>query len=294
MAASDVREMLPAERRARIVAALRRHPSVRVASLSEELGVSEITIRRDLLLLEQEGVLARTYGGAMRRQRRTDEPGYQDNVLIHAAQKDQIAQAAAAMIEPRDTVFLGSGTTVAQMLRYIDPKLAARVVTHSLAAAAEARGLSLEIVFLGGLYRPAIDAVEGTWALGMIEHFNADKAFLGADCLDPRAGLTTPSLAVAAIELAMIRRTRGEVAVLADSSKFGLVGAVVVCPLDQIDVVLVDDGIDAEACELIRRAGPQCEVVEGHALRQTQVLGTAARDRRPDQKRKPFPTTREQ
>jgi len=96
LAASNVREMLPAERRARIVAALRRHPAVRVASLSEELGVSEITIRRDLLLLEQEGVLARTYGGAMRRQRRTDEPGYQDNVLIHAAQKDQIAQAAAA------------------------------------------------------------------------------------------------------------------------------------------------------------------------------------------------------
>jgi DeoR/GlpR family transcriptional regulator of sugar metabolism len=280
--------MLPAERRARIVAALRRHPAVRVAALSEELGVSEITIRRDFMLLEQEGVLARTYGGAMRRQGRTYEPGYEDNALTHAAQKDRIAQAAAAMIEPRDTVFLGSGTTVAQMLRYIDPKLAARVVTHSLAAVAEARGLSIELVFLGGLYRPAIDAVEGTWALDMIAHFNADKAFLGADCLDPRAGLTTPSIAVAAIELAMIRRTRGEVAVLADSSKFGLVGAVVVCPLDQIDVVLVDDGIDAEACELIRRAGPQCDVVETHAL------GTDARDRGPDQKRKPFPTTREQ
>ena len=128
MSASNVREMLPAERRARIVAALRRHPAVRVAALSEELGVSEITIRRDLLLLEQEGVLARTYGGAMRRQQRTDEPGYEDNALIHAAQKDRIAQAAAAMIEPRDTVFLGSGTTVAQMLRYIDPKLVARML----------------------------------------------------------------------------------------------------------------------------------------------------------------------
>ena len=124
-----------------------------------------------------------------------------------------------------------------------------------------ARGLRLELVFLGGLYRPTLDAVEGSWPLDMIGHFNADKAFLGADCIDSRAGLTTPSIAVAAIELAMIRRTRGEVVVLADSSKFGLVGAVVICPLDQIDVVLVDDGVDAEVCERIHRAGPRCEVI---------------------------------
>jgi DeoR/GlpR family transcriptional regulator of sugar metabolism len=206
-------------------------------------------------------VLARTHGGAVRRQQLTDEPRYEENVVTHAAEKDRIARAAAAMIEPRDTVFLGSGTTVAHILRHIDPDLEARVVTPSLAAAAEARGLRLELVFLGGLYRPQLDAVEGTWPLEMIAHFYADKAFLGADCLDSRAGLTTPSIAVAAIELAMIRRTRGEVVVLADSSKIGLVGAVVICPLDQVDVVLVDGGVDADVCERIQRAGPRCEVV---------------------------------
>ena len=261
MSASDIREMLPAERRARIVAALRAQPSVRVNALSEDLGVSEITIRRDLVLLEQEGVLARTHGGAVRRHQPSDLPGYEDNAITHAAEKDRIARAAAAMIEPRDTVFLGSGTTVVHILRHVDQQLEARVVTPSLAAASEARGLRLELVLLGGLYRPALDAVEGTWSLDMIQHFNADKAFLGADFLDARAGLTTSSIAAASIELAMIRRTRGEVVVLADSSKFDLVGAVVICPLDQIDVVLVDGGIDAEVCERIRRAGPRCEVV---------------------------------
>ena len=127
------------------------------------------------------------------------------------------------MIEPRDTVFLGSGSTVAAILRFVDPDLEARVVTHSLAAAAEAQGLSLEIIFLGGLYRPQINAVEGTWPIDMIGSFHADKAFLGADGLDAVAGLTTPSIAVAGIELAMIRRTRGEVVVLADNNKIGLV-----------------------------------------------------------------------
>ncbi len=95
----------------------------------------------------------------------------------------------------------------------------------------------------------------------MIGSFNADKAFIGADGLDVTAGLTTPSMAVAGIELAMIRRTRGEVVVLADSNKLGLVHQVVVCPLDQIDLVLVDDGVSQDARARIQRAGPHCEVV---------------------------------
>jgi DeoR/GlpR family transcriptional regulator of sugar metabolism len=258
---AQVREMIPAERRARIVDALRSRRAVRVSSLSAHLGVSEMTIRRDLGLLEREGVLARTYGGAVLRRRMTDEPRYVENVVTHAAQKARLAEAAAAMIEPGDTVFLGSGTTVAQILRHVAPDLEARVVTHSLGAAAEAQGLRLELIFLGGLYRDHLNAVEGPWPLEMIDHFHADKAFLGADGLDPRAGLTTPSIAVAGIELAMVRRTRGEVVVLADSSKIGLVGDVVICPLDQVDVVLVDDGVDADVCEQIHRAGPRCEVV---------------------------------
>ena len=253
--------MLPAERRARIVAALKDKRAVRVPTLSDELGVSEITIRRDLLLLEREGVLDRTYGGAVLKRQLASEPRWDDASSINVAEKDAVAAAAAEMIEPQDTVFFGSGSTVVNILRHVDPHLEARVVTHSLAVASEARGLSLEVLFLGGLYRPQLDAVEGTWPLDMINQVYADKAFLGADGLDIRAGLTTPSMAAATIELAMIRRTRGEVVVLADSSKIGLVGPLVICPLDQIDVILVDDGVDPGVVQQIQRAGPQCEVV---------------------------------
>ena len=241
--------------------ALKDKRAVRVPVLSEDLGVSEITIRRDLLLLEQEGVLDRTYGGAVLKRQMTIESRWDEAVVTHPYQKDAIAAAAAEMIEPQDTVFFGSGTTVVNILRHVDPELEARVVTHSLAVASEARGLKLEVLFLGGLYRPQLDAVDGTWPLDMIKQVNADKTFLGADCLDLRAGLTTPSMAVATIELAMIRRARGEVVVLADSSKIGLVGPLVICPLDQIDVVLVDSGIDPSLVKQIQRAGPQCEVV---------------------------------
>jgi DeoR family fructose operon transcriptional repressor len=148
----------------------------------------------------------------------------------------------------------------------VDPDLNARVVTHSFGVVAAALDLHLELIFLGGLHRPQQNAVEGSWPLEMIGHFHADKAFPGADGLHPSAGLTTPSMAtasiaVAGVELAMVRRIRGEVVVLADHSKIGLVGDAVVCPLDQIDLLLVDDGVDAGVCEEIRRAGPRCEVV---------------------------------
>jgi len=253
--------MIPAERRARIVDALETQRAVKVATLSEALGVSEITIRRDLMSLEREGLLARTYGGAVLRKRSTDDSAREGADGQQVEEKGRIAKAAAAMIEPRDTVFLGSGTTVSQILRYVHPELEARIVTPSLGAAAETQGLRLEIIFLGGLYRPQLNAVEGTWPLDMIGHFHADKAFLGADGLDAKAGLTTPSLAVAGMELAMIRRTRGEVVVLADNNKIGLVCQVVICPLDQIDVVLVDTGVDTKIRKQIQRAGPRCEAV---------------------------------
>lgn len=255
------REMLPAERRARIVTALEDQQAVRVPALSDDLGVSEITIRRDLLLLEQEGVLERTYGGAVIRKQTPAEQHWEDAAGAQAPQKSDIAKAAADMIEMGDTIFLGSGSTAASIVRHLPAGMKLRIVTHNLAAALEARGPHIEFVFLGGLYRPQIGAVEGSWSIDMLAQFNADKTFLGADCLDVAAGLTTPGLAVADLELAMIRRTRGEVVVLADSSKIGLVGAVVICPLDQIDVVVVDSGVDPEVCRQIERAGPQCEVV---------------------------------
>ena len=127
--------MIPAERRARIVEALEAQRVVKVATLSDALGVSEITIRRDLVILEREGLLARSYGGAVLSKRSTDDArARRRRRRKQAAEKARIAKAAAAMIEPHDTVFLGSGTTVAHLLRYVDPELEARVVTHSLAS----------------------------------------------------------------------------------------------------------------------------------------------------------------
>src|ERR1039457_2465639 len=101
--ATDAPDMIPAERRQRIAKILGERRAVRVSSLSEDLGVSEMTIRRDLERREAEGLLSRTPGGAILKQHMVDEPVYVNNVLTHTDEKRRIAQAAAAMIQPGET-----------------------------------------------------------------------------------------------------------------------------------------------------------------------------------------------
>ena len=229
--------------------------------LSDDLGVSEMTIRRDLERLEQEGVLSRTHGGAMLKRHMVEEPLYVANIRAHSEEKRRIAQAAAAMIKPGETVFLSSGTTAAQVLSHVDPSLEARIVTHNVGAVQEARGLRVEVVLVGGLYRPRSNAVSGPLALEHIARFHAGKMLIGVDGFDLEDGLTTPTMGMAGVERAMIAQTRGEVVALADASKIGVVADVVICGLDQVDAVIVDDGVDDDVREELVRLGLRCVVV---------------------------------
>ena len=257
----EAHEMIPAERRARIVESLEQRRSVRVSVLSEELGVSEMTIRRDLERLEQEGMLSRMHGGAILKRRMAEEPFYVASEREHSEEKRRIAQAAAAMIQPGETVFLSSGTTATQVLSHVDPDLKARVVTHNVGAVTAAQHSSLDVVLLGGSYRPRSNTLAGTLTIETVGGFHASRFILGADGLSLDEGVTTPSLSLAGVERAMIRQTRGEIVVLADSSKVGAVGDVVICPLDTANVVILDDGVSQDVREEMERLGLQLIVV---------------------------------
>ena len=200
--APQLHEMIPAQRRARISELLQERRAVRVSSLSEVLGVSEMTIRRDLERLEAEGLLVRTHGGAALRRHMVEEPLYLENVAANAEQKRRIAESAAALIQPGETVFLSSGTTAAQVLRHVDPDLEARVVTHNVGALAEAHGLRLELIVVGGRYRPRSNAVDGPLSVEEVGRFHASRMLLGVDGIDLEQGLTTPTVGIAAIERA--------------------------------------------------------------------------------------------
>jgi len=247
--------MFPAERQGRIVELLKEQRAVRVASLSDLLGVSEMTIRRDLERLANDGILSRTHGGAILRQRMVEEPRYVLNVRAHTEEKERISRAAARLIKQGETVFLGSGTTASQLLAHVDPQVEARIVTHNLGVVTSAHGTSLDVVLIGGQYRPHTNSVEGALAVEIVSRFHAPLFILGCDGLSLEEGLTTPSLGLAGVERAMLRQTRGEVVVLADHSKIGVVGDAVICPLDDIQTIIVDDGVDGDVRDEMRRRG---------------------------------------
>jgi DeoR family fructose operon transcriptional repressor len=255
MSSPDMREMFPAERQGHILEVLAEQRGVRVSALSDLLGVSEMTIRRDLERLETEGLLSRTHGGAILKQHIVEEPRYVTNVRAHAREKQRIAQATAAMIKPGETVFLGSGTTASQVLSHVDPELHARIITHNLGAVSSAQEKALDVIVLGGLYRPRSNTLEGALSLEVLSGFHASKFILGADGVSLEEGITTASVGIAGVERAMIRQTRGEVIVLADGSKIGVVGDFVICTLDDVQAVVVDVGVDADVCEEMLRRG---------------------------------------
>jgi DeoR/GlpR family transcriptional regulator of sugar metabolism len=251
----DTREMIPAERRTRIIELLEARRAVRVSVLSETLGVSEMTIRRDLEQLERAGLLSRMHGGAILKRRILEEPQYLNNVRAHSEEKHRIAKAAAATIAPGETVFLSSGTTAAMVLSHVDPQIHARIVTHNVGAISTAQQSALDIVLLGGSYRPRSNTLEGALATEAVVMFHASRFILGADGVTLEEGVTTPSLGLAGIERAMVRQTRGEIVVLADSSKFGVVGDVAICALENVDQIIVDDGVDEDVTEALERLG---------------------------------------
>ena len=235
----DIAPLLPAERQQRILEFLMKEFTVRGSHLSELLGVSEMTIRRDLDTLEQQGHVERTHGGAVFRQERVaGKFHYQSSTEVNPREKRAIAKCAAAMIEPHDIIYIGEGVTASQVVRYVEPGMPVTIFTNNLGVISGAGDMAAELILLAGRYDAATYALSGPLTMEMIRQVHASKLFLGADGLSLGAGITTPNLEIAVIERSMIHHTRGQVVVMADHTKFGLVGEISIAPLKYINVLI--------------------------------------------------------
>lgn len=233
--------MLPAERQQRILEILRNEFTVRSARLSRLLDVSEMTIRRDLDVLERSGMVQRTHGGAVSRQERiVGKFHYQNSVKANPEEKQQIARKAASLIEPNDVIYIGEGTTSALVIRYADPHMPFSIFTNNLGVLAEMGDLAAELILLGGGYNRSTYSLTGPLTVEIIRQINATKVFLGADGLSLNAGMTTPNLEIAVIQRAMIQHTYGKVIVMANHTKFGLVAEMMITPLKHIDILVTN------------------------------------------------------
>ena len=253
-------EIIPVERQRQILDIVDEHGVIRVNELSERFGVSVMTIRRDLMALEEQGLLSRSHGGAVSRKRFTREPYFDQKGRRNRDEKVSIARAAANLAEPGETVFVNSGSTTLELLRALPP-IELRVVTSNAGAISALTSPSIECIVAGGVYRPRSNSFVGGFAIRALEQIYGSKAFIGVDGLSLEAGLTTPHHQEAEIAREMISRTRGEVIVLADSSKIGGVAPFVTATLDAIDLVVTDSGIADEYRSALEERGVRVMIV---------------------------------
>lgn len=238
----NMESLLPTERRKHILDILTNEFTARSSSLSELFHVSEVTIRRDFDVLEQQGLVERIHGGAVFKQERVvGEFHYNSSIKENPLEKRQIARNAAAMIEPHDVVFLGEGTTAALTVRYIEPGLPCTIFTNNIGVASEINSATTaDIVFLPGTYNKRSHAVAGPLTMEMIRQVSATKVILGADALSINTGITTTNFDMAIIDRSMINYTRGQVIMMVNHTKLGLIASIAVVPLKQIDVLITN------------------------------------------------------
>lgn len=245
--------MLNNKRKQYILDVLQRDGEVIATALSQELGVSEDTIRRDLRELAQEGLLQRVHGGALPASPAVVDFAGREDISTDA--KIAIGRAAAAMIKEGQVVILDGGTTAVQVARHLPRGLKATIVTHSPNIAMELIEYPhIEIVLIGGrLFKHSIVSV-GAAAIEAISHIRADIYFMGVTGIHPEAGLSTGDLEEAYVKQALSKQA-AETFVLASREKIGAASQYVVTALSEISGMIVENSTPDEVSAPFERLG---------------------------------------
>ena len=250
-------KMLVEERRRYILDLLEQSKRVTVRQLSDLFGVSTVTIRGDLEVLEQMGALVRSHGGAVKPHSPAPDLPINLKEALRQNEKARIGSVAASMIRSGETIIFDSGTTTAAVARCVAGLRleSLTVITNALNIALELASVpNLRIIMLGGILRGAALSMVGPHAEHALMNLNADRMFLGVDGIDPEVGLSTPDLLEAQLSGLMIRISR-EVVAVADSTKFMNRSLSVIAKLDAIHKVVTDEGIPPEMTEALQTAG---------------------------------------
>ena len=250
--------MLARQRQTAILERLRRAGGVRVTELAAEFGVSDMTIRRDLEALADRGLVDKVHGGATNAgPGSTEEPGFDAKSVRQRNEKAAIVERAAKLIEPHTAVALSAGTTTAALAAHLVDVPGLTIVTNSIPVADtlyHAGRPDQTVVLTGGIRTPS-DALAGPVAEAAISSLNVDVLFLGVHGMSPRTGFTTPNLMEAGTNRLMVAAAR-RLVVLADHTKWEMVGIATITPLDEADILITDVGLPAEArVQLAERVG---------------------------------------
>ncbi|EME63705.1 DeoR/GlpR family DNA-binding transcription regulator [Amycolatopsis decaplanina] len=256
--------VLARQRQAVILEEARRTGAVRVSDLVTRLGVSDMTVRRDLDVLASRGLVEKVYGGATSiGGKSTDEPGFEAKSVRQRAQKEAIAALAAGLVRPGTAIGISAGTTTWTLARALDELPGLTIVTNSIQVADVLRGANQPdrtVVLTGGVRTPS-DALVGPVAVQSLRSLHLDVVFLGVHGMADGAGFTTPNLTESETDRALVEAGR-KLVVLADHTKWGIVGISTIAGLEEADVVVSDDGLSDNARETLTGQAGELMIAE--------------------------------
>lgn len=232
--------MLKSTRHSQIKQLVESNGHVTVQELNERLKVSEATVRRDLEQLAQMGWVRRTHGGAVKVERATKEPAILHRQTEYEEQKRRIGEAAATLVQPGHTIFMGSGSTVAAIVPHIGDIDGLTVISNSLPVVNQVAGMTnIELIVIGGMFRQSELSMVGHIAEAAIREFRADMVFMGMRGIDPQHGFTGDYIPETVTDRNIMQIAPTNI-IVADHSKLGCVSTVFLAPITAAQILVTD------------------------------------------------------
>ncbi len=256
--------MLPELRRQKILEQIQRNGSASVAELARDFSVSLITVHRDLDALAREGLVDRVHGGARPAARLAHvETDWAKRRRLASEAKALVAERALEWIEDGSTIFLDSSTTALALARQLErhPPRSLTLVTSSPAIAVELHAEPIHVIVTPGEVDQTLRSIGGRWTVEFLARLNFDASFISAAGVTLEHGLTTTRPALADT-LAAARGVSARTLGLIDSSKFGRSSLLPIVRAEELDALVVDDGLPAETVASYRAAGVNVVVAE--------------------------------
>lgn len=251
------------QRHSKIIAILEQEKQAFVSDLSRRLGVSDITTRRDLDRLEENGLIERFHGGAklIFREFEEDDISYDMKGLSNPKQKRAIAQIAAGLITDGDVLFINAGTTTLSFIQEIKDMNVLIITNNAPASMILANGQA-QLISTGGEYNKKNRSYTGELAANLLNMMYSDKCILGVNGINNLEGITTYRYLETRINDQMIKRCKGKVIVLADGSKVGKTCSFQSANITAIDILITDSTADPQELDSIRSKGIQVIIAE--------------------------------
>ncbi len=247
-------------RHKKILELLYQKSAVSAEELSKEFGVSKITIRRDLDALAADKLLERTRGGAIVVSNPQFEAIFEEKDSVAKKEKRLIGRHAASLINDHDTIFLNAGSTTLEVLRHISGKKV-KVVTNNALAPSLELDPDIELIMLGGEYRPQSKSLIGELTLSGISRIFSSLTILGINGISIKKGFTSAVYQETTVNAAMIENSSSQIVVVADHTKMNKVSSFLTCPLSRIDLVITDWQSPASLLDELRENGVKVAIV---------------------------------